>query len=71
MGQPIVANLVKVIVLENSESVLIPLSHREFVSLVTDASHVEDVFISHAEDILDLGVTSLDECSSQWMVTET
>ena len=58
-------NPVEVVVLEGSEPVLVSLSHRMLISLVISVSQIEDVFITHTEDVFNLGDTSLGERSSQ------
>jgi hypothetical protein len=60
---------VKVVELDNPESVLITLSHRNFISLVVSVlCQIENVIVEHIEDVSNLDNTGLGECSGQQMV---
>jgi hypothetical protein len=62
------SNPVKVIELDNPESVLITPSHRSFISLVVSVCQIENVVVGHTEDISDLNDTGLSERNGQRMV---
>jgi hypothetical protein len=61
-------NPVVVVVLDDPESVLITLSHSNFITLIVNVRQILNVIIGHAEDISDLNDTSLFKCNGQLMV---
>jgi hypothetical protein len=62
------SNPVKVIKLDNPESVLITPSHRSFISLIVSVCQIKNVIVGHTKDISDLNDTGLSERSGQRMV---
>jgi hypothetical protein len=61
-------NPVVVVVPDDPESVLITLSHSNFITLIINVCQIMNVIIGHAEDISDLNDTSLVKHNGQLMV---
>jgi hypothetical protein len=56
-------------VLDNPESVLVTLTHRNVISLVISVCQIVNVVIGHTEDISNVNDTGLGEHSGQQMVS--